>query len=113
MWIYLLSVIDGVSVMLWVLTVMFTATGLIALVAFKDWMCSESKREMRGHLYPKLLKAGLTFAVLAALTPNTGSLVRAYAMTEGQKIVTAKNAEKVAHEAIKRVDRLIGALEKR
>lgn len=53
------------------------------------------------------------FMVLSALIPTRRSLIEAYAITEGAKIITADNGKKMAEEVGKRFDTFLNMLDKK
>jgi hypothetical protein len=52
----------------------------------------------------------VVFTLVAAAVPSTESLLRAYVMVEGSKIVHAENAEAASKALLERVDKLIAAV---
>lgn len=104
--IYLLSVSGSVVN---VAVCIFLIVGLGCLFASIFAMtggCDDERERAVGYVKRLATIAGIAAAV-AALTPTGDSIMRAYLMVEGSKLVTAKNAEKVTDEIVKRVDKVI------
>jgi hypothetical protein len=112
--VYLLSILDGVSgfltgVVVTSLIAVFVL-GLFTPLMGEVWRDADAA-QVRSTAF-SWAKRGIAAAVVAgllgALTPTTETLLRAYVMVEGSKLVNAPNAQKAADEILKRVDALIG-----
>lgn len=110
--IYLLSILDGANA---------AGVAIIALSAAAAFMCGLvclfSEYDKEDHQIATARKVGTVSAwafagalAFVALVPSSESLLRAYLMVEGSKIVTAQNAAKATAEIVKRVDTLISKI---
>jgi hypothetical protein len=61
---------------------------------------------------PAMIVLGIA-ATVSAFTPAKRDIVEAYLMIEGSKIVNVETTEKLATATSERVDRFLGALEKK
>jgi cytochrome bd-type quinol oxidase subunit 2 len=116
------------AAIIYALTVMDTTTELAGILGIfgavvaafcyaTSWMALDN-RDREQHDAAK--KAGSwvgRFAacslLLAAVTPSTNSLVRAYTLVEGVKVVNAEDIDAAVAGAAERADKLIEALESR
>jgi hypothetical protein len=118
--IYLLSILDGLDGALGGL-VFASVVGLLGAVvapAFLHSMAfnredSEAAERSAVQIRPwraRCAVAMVVFTLVAAAVPSTESLLRAYVMVEGSKIVHAENAEAASKALLERVDKLIAAV---
>jgi len=112
--VYLLSILDGVSGFLTGVVILSTI-GAFLLAFFAPMMAdvwqNADSAQVRSTAFlwaKRAIGAAVVAGLLGALTPTTETLLRAYVLVEGSKLVNAPNAQKAADEIMKRVDSLIG-----
>jgi len=114
--VYALSVVDGLRHAAGV--ALGVACGVAVLMTiFSPIVLTELRTAEQAKLIavgkwvakPVLLALACAFAIVG-FVPSTDSLLRAYLMVEGSKLVTAENAEKATGEIVKRIDKVIAQI---
>jgi uncharacterized membrane-anchored protein len=114
--IYLLSIIDSVSIFFGVsgfLTVL--VSGIWAIACLSDFTSYSTK--MQEEKRPAFWKAirvskiagtvGIILMVIGVLVPDKRDLIQAYLMVEGRKVANVEQVEEIVDGVMKRVDRVI------
>jgi hypothetical protein len=92
-------------------TVVFACIGVFGAIVMGDSRTPDA--ECAAHCKRWVYKAmyvGFPLILLGVLIPTTDTLIKAYVMVEGSKIVNADNAEVAAKEVTARVDRVLDYL---
>ena len=111
--IYLLSISEGVQAIL----VIFGGIGCFsgALLFIKGSLEEDAGAKeialANRRSAKRLIAPGVLLCALAALIPAPGSIIKAYLMVEGRRVVTAENAEQAAKDLGAKLDRLISAVD--
>jgi uncharacterized membrane protein len=117
--VYLLSILDTLQIACCTLGVFTVFASVVMTVV---WLSCAYDADKNAHdvaqaartkpLAIRLFVAGIFLSFAAALLPSAKSLRDAYLYVEMSKVATADNARLTAVEITKRIDRLIGVLDK-
>lgn len=106
-WVWVLAICDNLHITLMLGGVIVAAASCIVWGVARDTATAATEELVR-----KVVKITLPLAacavLISTLIPDTKSLLRAYMMVEGSKVLNSDNAETVSKEILKRVDSVIG-----
>lgn len=116
--IYLLSILDKISTVVGAVSIVTAIIfGIVMIFAIAMLDLDYNMKDQRFSSVTKMLKitgvVSLATAILSCFIPTQTSLMKAYLMLEGNKIVNAENSTKFANEVGNKVDNLINVIDHR
>lgn len=103
--IYFISILDGLNSTLIAVATFATIACVVLLVCMFIERMEDLKVPCKW-----VAAVAVVSAILSALVPSTESLLKAYLLVEGSKIITADNAQEASKEILKRVDNMLKLL---